>query len=296
MLKTRYNSVVIIVHDGSIGGDAHREEQIAAASGVTQESAAAVEELMGTANSIAGGGDMDAHVEAEAETVDEIMSAAAAMGLRRRVVSVAAAPGGGDVVVKSPVPMHLYPFAPASALEVSTDSIEQQPQLPQEQGQQPPQQQDKRDSVVGGQTALKVGGQEEDASSQNDSQAQPPSTLPFTIPQLDPISIILIGAPGQQGQEQQLQQHQEQGQGQELQEHLLPWSEPPLYYPPAIAAIIAASANDDSNSNNLSPSLYFDNHDPNRTLGYNLVALLFTLFFGVLILTEFVLDREDEDL
>ncbi|KAF9912990.1 hypothetical protein EC991_005858, partial [Linnemannia zychae] len=269
-------------------------ERIAAATGVTDESAAAVEELMSATGDAVSAGDKGTQMETEIRAVEEIISATdATMGLRKRVIPVATAPGRGEVVVKSPVPMHLYPSAPASALEVSTDNIEEQPS----------QSQDKRDSVVGGQTALKIGEQEENASSQTDSQAQPSPALLPVIPQLDPLSIILMGAPTQQEQPQEQEQR--------LQEPILPWAKSPPYYPPAIASIIAASTNGDSPDNNANPSLYFDNQDPNRTFGYNLITvhwllyltfqailicLLFTLFLGVLILTEFVLDREDEDL
>ncbi|KAK3844715.1 MAG: hypothetical protein J3R72DRAFT_437867 [Linnemannia gamsii] len=249
-------------------------ERVAAATGVTGEPAAVVEEMMRDANSVASG--------------MRGMDAAADVGMRKRAVPLAAAPGGEGVVFKSPVPIHLYPSASASALDVSKDSIDsieqQQPQLPQLQ--------DKRDSVVGGQTALKVDGQEEDTplSPQTDPVAHLPSTLPFAIPQLDPFSILLMGAPEQQ-------QHQ----GGEVQQEkpLLYWSKPSPYYPPA------------DNNNPSSSSVLFDHQDPNRTLGYNLITvhwllyltaqsilifLLVTLFLGVLILTEFVLDREDEDL
>ncbi|KAF8937595.1 hypothetical protein BGZ47_008945 [Haplosporangium gracile] len=191
------------------------------------------------------------------------------------------------VAVKSPVPIHLYPNALKSALKIPLPgSKEHQPQEQELELSQ----QDKRESVVVGQTSLKVGGQEDPSI---DSQTAP-SLLPrpFVTPALDPSSITLMsaGVPGQPNDQQ-----------------------PPPYFPPAIAAIIASSASAAATNNPATDPLVaiFAHHDRNRTLGYNLmgihwllyllaqtllVFLLITLFLGVLILTEFVLDREDDNL
>ncbi|KAG0279279.1 hypothetical protein BGZ95_001754 [Linnemannia exigua] len=286
-------------------------DRIADAPGVTGEYVTVVEEMIRNANDVASGiGGIDTNANsANAAAMDEIIDAAAVMAMRKRAVQLAAAPGGEDVAVESPVPIHLYPSAPASALEVSKDSVDsiekQQPKQPQHRQEQELQQhQDKRDSVVGGQTALKVDGQEEDtpSSPQTDTQVQLPSTVPFVVPQLDPISIILMGVPGQE----QHQDGQDQLEQQQSPEPLLYWLKPPSYYTPADSNNPSSSSSSSSSS-----SALFDHQDPNRTLGYNLITfhwllyltaqsilifLLVTLFLGVLILTEFVLDREDEDL
>lgn len=213
---------------------------------------------------------------------------------------------GRGVITKSPTPMHLYPNAPVSALKASSPSESegrQQPPLPLQQPQEELElSQNKRDSVVAGQTALKIGGQEDasiDPQTLPLSNTPPPATLSYLgIPALDPISIILIG--GQQNK-QQKQQEQE---GQQPEESLLPWSKTPPYLLPPIVTSGNPNAADPQTS-------IFGPRDPNKTLGYNLagvhwlvylfsqtllIFLLFTLFLGVLILTEFVLDREDDDL
>ncbi|KAF9083313.1 hypothetical protein BGX29_003241, partial [Mortierella sp. GBA35] len=209
-----------------------------------------------------------------------------------------------EAPVKSPVPMHLYPSATGSALEVSSDSIEQ---LPKEQeqdvllGQQQPQ--DKRNSVSG-QTSLQVGDQEEgvnvnqgeEKKEHEDSILSPPFLQP---PSLDPLSIILMGATGQDQQQQQPSSSDSSA------PEILPRSKPSPNLPKAIGTAAAASSSvADKNS-------YFDHPNNNRTLGYNLLGvhwllyltaqsilifLLITFFLGVIILIEFVLDREDEDL
>ena len=101
------------------------------------------------------------------------------------------------------------------------------------------------------------------------------------------------GAPGQQNQNEQQQQ-------QEPEAPLLPWSKPPPNFPPSIAA--SASVASTKNPATTDPFFTIFAHcDSNCTLGYNLMSAhwilyLVALFLGVLILTEFVLDREDDDL
>ncbi|KAF9148958.1 hypothetical protein BG015_009280 [Linnemannia schmuckeri] len=201
------------------------------------------------------------------------------------------------VAVKSPVPMYLYPNAPKSALKVSSPGPKEQLQDQESELSQ----KDKRDSVVVGQTSLKIGRQEDPSI---DSQTAPSSpSRSIAMPPLDPISIVLAGAgaPGQPKDQQPQQQEPEAA--------LLPLSKPPSYFPPAITAVIGSSASAAVTNDPL--AAIFAHRDQNRTFGYNLMGvhwilyllaqtllifLLITLFLGVLILTEFVLDREDDDL
>ncbi|KAF9137580.1 hypothetical protein BGX30_010093 [Mortierella sp. GBA39] len=276
-------------------------ERIAAATGISEEAAADMEALW-----IFG---------SEGESTDAVDGSDIFVALRKqdqsddKKANVVLPMANEGVAVKSPVPMHLYLDAPKSALKVTPPVSKDQ----QRQGQEL--EQDKHDSVVAGQTSLKVGGQEEeqDKDASTNSQTAPsasPPPPPFAMPALDPISIMLMGAsaPDQQNQNEQQQQHQER------EALLLPWSKPPPNFPPSIPAIIAASASAASTNNPVATdpfSTIFVHRDPNRTLGYNLkgihwilylvvqgllIFLLVTLFLGVLILTEFVLDREDEDL
>ncbi|KAF9324380.1 hypothetical protein BGZ91_002985 [Linnemannia elongata] len=208
----------------------------------------------------------------------------------------------GGVAVKSLVPMHLYPDAPKSAFKVSPPGPKDQ----QPQGQEL--EQDKRDSVVAGQTSLNVGGGEEEQdkdaliNSETAPSALPP--LQFAMPSLDPISNTLMGA-GALGHQNQNNRQQQQG----PEAPLLPWSSPPPNFPSSIAA--SASEASTNPTSTVPFSTIVAHRDPNRTLGYNLMGihwiiylfaqgilifLLVTLFLGVLILTEFVLDREDDDL
>lgn len=272
-------------------------ERVAAATGVSEESAADVELLR-----MIG-------IEGEGTEGTDSNDIFVAMGKRDQFddekANVVPPMANEGVRVKSPVPMHLYPDAPKSALKVTSPG----PKSQKPQGQEL--EQDKRDSVVTGQTSLKVGEQEEeqDKDASTNSQTAPPvSPPPFAMPSLDPISPMLMisGAPGQQNQNEQQQQHEPEA-------PLLPWLKPSLNFPPSIAAIIAAS--DSAASTNPVTtdtfSTIFAHRDSNRTLGYNLMGvhwilylvaqgflifLLVTLFLGVLILTEFVLDREDDDL
>ncbi|KAG0285144.1 hypothetical protein BGZ96_010548 [Linnemannia gamsii] len=200
------------------------------------------------------------------------------------------------VITKSPIPIHLYPNAPASALKVTLPSEAEEQQQSQPPLQQPQEelelsQQNKRDAIVAGQTALKIDGQVDASIVPQTSNPPPPAVLPsLGIPALDPISIILLGA---QQNEQQKQQEQKEQQPKT---------------PPYLLPFIAASGNPNAADPQIS---IFGPRDPNKTIGYNLagvhwllylfsqiflIFLLFTLFLGVLILTEFVLDREDDDL
>ncbi|KAF9538217.1 hypothetical protein EC957_007093 [Mortierella hygrophila] len=275
-------------------------ERIPAATGVSEEAAADMEALWmfgseGENMNAVDGSDIFIVLSNQDQSDDKKANVVLPMANER-------------VSIKSPVPMHLYPDAPKSALKILPPGSKDQ----QRQGQKL--EQDKRDSVVAGQTYLKVGGQEEDQDKDalTNSQTAPsvsPPPPPFGMPALDPISIVLMGAsePGQQNQNEQ--QHQ-----QEPEAPLLPWSKPPPNFPPSVAAIIATSASAASTNNPAATdpfSTIFVHRDPNRTLGYNLkgihwilylvaqglvIFLLVVLFLGVLILTEFVLDREDEDL
>ncbi|KAG9070268.1 hypothetical protein KI688_009605 [Linnemannia hyalina] len=275
-------------------------ERVGAASRVSEEAAAEMEALM--------------MIGSEGENTNAVDGSNIFIALSKqdqsddKKANVVLPMANEGVAVKSPVPMHLYPDAPKSALKISPPSSKDQ----QRQGQKL--EQDKRDSVVASQTSLKVGGQEEEQDKDASTNYQTaPSASPrpqFRMPALDPISIVLMGAsvPGQQNQNEQQQQQQEP------EAPLLPWSKPPPNFPPSIAAIIAASASAVSTNNPAATdpfSTIFVHRDPNRTLGYNLMGLhwilylvaqglviflLVTLFLGVLILTEFVLDREDEDL
>jgi hypothetical protein len=288
-------------------------ERIEASTGFSAE-AAADEESLRMIGSRTRGENTDA-------IGDEIFVAMSRQDLSRYkgpnvVIPLANSLGGEEgrgVVSKSPVPMHLYPNAPASALEVSSPTESEEQLLPPQQLQEESElsQQNKRDSVVAGQMALKIGGQEDEPIGPPASLSSypPPPTPPTTppslgMPALDPISIILMSAQQIQQQKQQEQQEQqEQQQQQQLEEPLLPLPKP-SYFPPSITAVIAASSADPQTS-------IIGPRDPNKTLGYNLagvhwllylfsqallIFLLFTLFLGVLILTEFVLDREDDDL
>lgn len=268
-------------------------ERIAAATGVSEEAAADVEVL--------------GMIGSEGESTEAVDGSDIFVALSKRDQSddrkanVVLPMANEGVVVKSPVPMHLYPDAPKSALKVSPPGPKDQ----QPQGQEL--EQDKRDSVVASQTSLKVGGQEEekdmDAStnSQKAPLASPPP--PLAMPALDPISIMFMGS-GASSQQSQREQQQQQ----EPEAPIIPWSKPPPNFPLSIAAIIAASASPASTTDPF--STIFAHRDSNRTLGYNLMGVhwilylvaqgllifLVTLFLGVLILTEFVLDREDDDL